>query len=126
MIPSGFAGFFQSFIKANEKVVLIQEESEQKIVKTIEDEGLSVDRFNEILESRQNPEKKIDTSPEEITSFNSAAQVIISENRKTEEQMIILIEQEGIDVGTYQEIMIAYQQNPEIQKKVNDLLGNDN
>lgn len=114
-----------SFVKANEKVTTIQQESEQKMIKIIEDEGLSVGRFNEILESQRNPEKKTEASPEDLTSFNNAAQVIIQENQKIEQQMTTSIEEEGIDIDTYQEILIAYQQSPKVQDKVNKLLSKD-
>ena len=41
-------GELKSFVKANEKVTVIQMEAEQKMIKAIEDEGLSVERFNAI------------------------------------------------------------------------------
>jgi hypothetical protein len=36
--------------------------------------------------------------------------------------MAASIEEEGIDIETYNQIMVAYQQNPGIQKKVDALL----
>lgn len=116
----------KSFVKVNEKVTVIQKESEQKMIKAIEDKGLTVNRFNEILELQRDPQKKTDASQEELTSFNSAAQVIIEENQKLEKQMTTSIEEEGMDIDTYKEIMIAYQQNPTIQSKINKLIGGDN
>lgn len=98
-------------------------ETEQKMVKAIENEGLSVDRFHQILEQQRNPGSATETSQEELKSFNNAAQAIIRENKKVEQKMAASIEEEGIDVETYNQIMVAYQQNTGIQRRVDQLIG---
>lgn len=116
----------RSFVKANEKVMAIQMEGEQKMIKAIEDEGLSLDRFNEILEQQRDPQRGTETSAEDLKSFNSAAQQILQENAKLERAMESSIQEEGIDVETYKQIMLAYQQNPAIYDRVNKMANGDN
>jgi len=117
----------KSFVKANEKVTAIQMASEQKLIKAIEAEGLTVNRFNEILERQRDPQRTSDstTSAEELKSFNSAAQVILQENAKIEKEMTSSIEEEGIDIETYKQIMVAYQQSPQVQTRVNKLVNKE-
>lgn len=117
----------KSFVKANESVMAIQMEGEQKMIKAIEDEGLTVNRFHEILEQQRDPQRGTETktSPEELKSFNDAAEVILEENAKLEERMTTSIQEEGIDVETYQQIMSAYQQNPSIQNRVNKMVNGE-
>jgi hypothetical protein len=110
------------FVKASKKITSIQMETEQKMVKAIENEGLTVDRFHQILEQRRNATSGTETSTEELKSFNNAAQAIIQENVKVEQRMTASIEEEGMDIETYNQIMVAYQQNQGIQKKVDTLL----
>lgn len=112
----------KSFVKANEKVMAIQLDGEQKMISAIEGEGLTVNRFHEILEQQRDPQKGGETSPEELKSFNNAAQVILEENSKIEKEMTSTLEEEGIDVETYQQIMLAYQQSPAVQERVNKLV----
>ncbi len=112
----------KSFVEANERVTKIQQETQQKMVQAIEDEGLTVDRFNEILQAQQDTEKKTDASSEELVSFNSAAQVIMIENKKTETKMETAIQEQGLDLDTYHEIIVAYQQSPKVKSKIDDLL----
>lgn len=119
-------GELKSFVKANEKVTVIQMEAEQKMIKAIEDEGLSVERFNAILEQQRDPTRGSETSAEELQSFNKAAQTILEENEKIEKQMTTSIEEEGIDIETYKQIMLAYQQNPDIQNRVNKMVNGEN
>lgn len=116
----------KSFVKANEKVMVIQMEAEQTMIKAIEDEGLSVERFNEILEQQRDPSRASETSSEELESFNNAAQVILEENARIEKKMTSSIEDEGIDIETYKQIMVAYQQSPDVQTRVNNLVNTDN
>lgn len=115
----------KAFLNAHKKVSEIQIENEAKIIKVIDDEGLSIDRFNEILQAQQDPQKKTETSPEDLSSFNNAAQIIIEENQKAEKRMTSSIEEEGIDIDTYQQIMLAYQQSPAVQSKVNELMNKE-
>ena len=116
----------KSFVKANEKVTVIQMEAEQKMIKSIEDEGLTVERFNEILEQQRDPSRATETSVEELQSFNNAAQIILEENARIEKEMTTSIEGEGIDIETYKQIMVAYQQSPDVQTRVNSLVNGDN
>ena len=116
----------KSFVKANEKVTVIQMEAEQKMIKAIEGEGLTIERFNQILEQQRDPSRASETSAEELESFNSAAQVILDENTRIEKEMTSSIEEEGIDIETYKQIMVAYQQNPEVQSRVNKFVEDGN
>lgn len=116
----------KSFVKANEKVMAIQMEAEQNMVKAIEEEGLTVDRFHQILEEQRDPQRGTETSAEELKSFNNAAKVILEENAKVEEHMTTSIEEQGIDIETYKQIMLAYQQSPAIQSRVNGMVRDGN
>lgn len=115
-----------SFVNAHEKVIEIQQESQEKMITAIEEEGLSVEKFNNLIESQQDPNKEVDASAEELASFNNAAQQIMKERQETEAKVVSSIEDEGIDIGTYQEIMVAYQQSPKVQGRVNELLQGGN
>lgn len=112
----------ESFVKASQKVNQIQAEGEAKMVKAIEEEGLTLDRFNEILTNQQNPQKEDDATSEELSSFNNAAQVIMQERQAMQIKMATSIEEEGIDMDTYNMIMYAYQQSPKVQQRIDDLL----
>lgn len=114
----------ESFVNANEKVATIQQETEEKIIGEIQENGLTVDRFNEILQSQQDPSLKdsVQATPEELAAFNSVAQSIVSENQKVRQKIETSIEEEGLNLATYEEMMVAYQYSPKVQKRVHKLL----
>lgn len=115
----------ESFADAYKEVAAIQEESKQNMVGAIENEGLSVDRFNEMLSQQQNPEQEVDASAEEMASFNNAAQAILAERKESEQKVVSTIEDKGLELETYRDIMLAYQYSPKVQRKLDKLLRND-
>lgn len=116
----------RSFVKANEKVLSLQLEGEKKMLAAIEAEGLTLERFNEILEEQRDPLRGTETSEEDLKSFNDAAEAILDENERLEREMSTMIEEEGLDVETYQEIMLSYQHNPDVKSRVNRMVSERN
>jgi hypothetical protein len=112
----------QSFIKANQKVVALQKASEEKMVKVVQEEGLTVERFNQLAASQQNPDKKVKVEAKEMETFNTAAQKISGIGKEADTQMQQSIKQEGIDVETYQQIILAYQKSPKVKQELEALL----
>ena len=114
----------ESFVNANEKVATIQQQTEQKIIGKIQENGLTVDRFNEILQGQQDPTLKdsVQATPEELAAFNQVAQSIVNENQKVRQQIETSIQEEGLNLATYEEMMVAYQYSPKVQKRVHKLL----
>lgn len=115
----------KSFIRAHEKVSAIQQESESKMISAIQEQGMSVDRFNEILKAQQDPAGNPEISPEELQSFNTAAEFIVLESKKTEMHLVNIIENEGIEVDTFNAIMVAYEQNQKVKARIIELIGHD-
>lgn len=112
----------ESFVDAYEEVLEIQKESEERMKEAIEKENLTMERFNEILTAQQDPTSDSEETEEEMAAFNNAAQAIIKERQDTETKVVSAIENEGIDINTYQEIMLAYQYSPKVKKQLDDLL----
>src|SRR5690606_15510336 len=69
----------QSSHDANEKVLNLQIEGEKNMMNAIEAEGLTLERFNEILEEQRDPLRGTETHAAELASFNTAAQAILEE-----------------------------------------------
>ena len=111
--------FVAVYVKASE----IQQENETAMMQAIEEEDLELQRFNEILTARQNQEsvQDIDATVEELAAFNKAAEKIMQVQQEAQTEINKLIEDE-IGAEKYQQIAIAYQQSPEIQQKVNEML----
>jgi hypothetical protein len=113
----------EQFIEANKNAIVVQQGAEQKMIQAIQDEGLDINTFNEILTSKQNPNYESQASPEDHNKFDHAVEEVVKIQEEMMTEMESAIEEAGITIETYEEILIAYQQNPKVQEKVNELLN---
>jgi hypothetical protein len=112
------------FVMVAGEMSTIVQDSEKEMIQVIQGENLDVEKFNEIMEARQSPETdKINATAEEITAFNNAAMKVIEIQNSMREEMQKVIARQGMDATKFQEMMMAYQQDPAFQQKVNQLLG---
>ena len=109
------------FINAAQKIMPLQQESQMKMIEKIEEEDLTVEKFNEILESFSNGENGGVQQPE-MESFNSAMEGIQNIQAEYEGLMAEFIVDEGMSAAKYEEIVSNYQRDPELQMRINILL----
>ncbi|MFO7922425.1 MAG: DUF4168 domain-containing protein [Bacteroidales bacterium] len=109
------------FINAAQQVMPLQQESQSKMIGEIEKEELSVDKFNTIMDAHSEG-AEIDATSEELEAFNVALEGIQEIQMEYEVIITKTIEDEGITPAKYQEIMTNYQQNPDLQMRINVLM----
>ncbi len=115
----------ESFVKAAVKVDELQKESETKMVKAIQDEGLEPNRFIEINTIQQNPSAaENEVSEKELDNYNKAMKEVQSIQHNVQTEQVKVIEQEGLDVNRYIQIAKAAQQDPGLMKKIQDMQKN--
>jgi hypothetical protein len=109
------------FIKVAQKVMPLQHESQMKMISEIEQQEMTLERFNDILESHSMGEA-VDVPEEELEAFNNAIeniQLIQEEYNEIISEVIIV---EGMTPETYEEMIFNYQKDPELQMRINQLL----
>lgn len=96
------------------------------MIEVIEAQGLTIDRFNEIAQSQQDPEMQaqVDVSNEEAQTFEQAVERISGIRQEAEMEMETAVQQEGLDVQEFNMISQAVQQDPSLQQRVMEMLGN--
>lgn len=116
----------EQFVDVYVQAAEIQQKNEAQMIQAIEEEDLDINRFNEILMARQNQQnaEEIDASAEEMASFNNAAEKIMTVQQEAQAEIEQLIESE-MGSQKYQQIVMAYQQSPEVQQKVNQMLESE-
>lgn len=113
----------EKFVDINIKLAPHQQEGEMKMVKVIEDEGMQADRFSEIMNARQmNDTTNAGASAEELKKVDAAAQKIMGIQQELQQKMTKVIADEGMQPQEFQEIILAYQQSPKVQEKVNAIV----
>ncbi len=112
----------QMFVTAAQDVMAIQQQSQHEMVAEIEEEGLTIEEFNQIFNAMQDPQAEVEATEEERQSFDRAMQRVNDLQVKTDEKIMGAIEESGLDYEEYEEIMTAYQQDPELQQRINEML----
>ena len=111
----------KAFITSADKVGEIQKKGEEKMIRVIEENELDVNTFNTILQAKQqNAEENI--APEQMEVFEKVMPEVLQEQQKVNTKIEKSLAEEGLNLETYQGIMMAYQQVPEVQERVHELM----
>lgn len=113
------------FITSVQQIQHIEMEMQQQMIGELEKENMEVDRFNEIIQSQQDPESGAKpATEEEVIVIQKINQNFERIQMETQNKMIGKIEETGLTVERYQEIMAALQTDPELQSKVQESMQN--
>jgi hypothetical protein len=112
----------KQFASAYTTIQSIQEQLQNKMAFAVQNEGLDVQKFNEILNAQQDPNKEADASEEELEKFDAANKSIEQIQSQAQTDMGKVITDNKLTVPRYQEIMSAVQSDPELQTKLQRLI----
>lgn len=113
------------FSKAAKVLESLQADVEKEMITAIEDKGLDLDTFNKIAAAQQNPNAGSDVADAEtMKSYNAVNEDLQKIQMEAQPKMVEAIEKTGMDVNEYQQMMLAYQQSPEMQAKVKEMMEN--
>lgn len=110
-----------AFVNVAQKIIPLQQESQMKMVEEIEEENLTVEQFNDILNAHSTGENT-NASDQELESFNNALEGIQEIQVEYEEIISATISEEGMEPEKYDEIITHYQRDPELQMRINEIL----
>ena len=108
-----FAGVFVELQTMNQQI-------QQKMITAIQEEGIEVQRFNEIMNARQDPDKELDATEEELTTFAAAGQSIQQIQQNAQQDMQKVITDSELSLNRYQAIMAAVRNNTGLQQKLQE------
>jgi hypothetical protein len=116
----------ERFAVAIQQIQAIEQQAQAQMIEAIESQGLTLDRFNEIAQSQQDPsmQGQVDVSGEEAEIFEQAVERITGIRQEADLEMETAVEQEGLNVEEFNLIAQAVQQDPSLQQRVMEMLGN--
>jgi hypothetical protein len=112
----------KSFAAVFTEIQVINQEAQQTMVDAITEEGMEIQRFTEIHQAMQMPDQQIDLSDDELQKFENANGEIEKIQAQSQQKMEKVIVDEGLTLNRYQEIGAALQNDPELQRKVQEYL----
>lgn len=113
----------EQFADAVTEVMTIQQQGQTEMMTKIEEHDMDVQRFNEInMQAQEMPLDEIEATEEELESFQMINQEIEQIQIELEAELIETIEEQGLSLEKYEAIMGQYQQDPELQQRIQELM----
>jgi hypothetical protein len=114
----------KKFVSAAKKLENISRERNTQVNEAVQKEGLTVDRFKEIFLAQKDPKSQPSNqiSNTEKQKFERALAQLSQIQKDTQAKMGSAVESEGFAVPRFLEILDAIQKNPDLQKKVEQML----
>lgn len=103
----------------------IQAETQEKIKSAVEEEDLSFERFQQMMMAMQNPQmaQQVNITAEEKSKIQTLQPTLMQIQTEARQQMSAKIEENGLTMQRYQQIIMGAQQDPELMARVEDELG---
>lgn len=113
----------KQFADANNRLIVVQQEGEKAMLAILAEEKLSVEKFSEMAKAHQQQKmNEVKATPEEFAAFNRSAQRMIEMQPTMEQDLEKAIVKDGMTVEKYEQIMLAFKQDPVMQAKVQKLM----
>lgn len=112
----------EQFAQAVEEMQSIQIESRDQVSQALQEEGISKERFQEILKAQRNPEVNVNASQQEMQKFESASEKLAEIQRNTQSQMKEAVTDQGLEVARFQQIVAAVRENSTLQQQVQQMI----
>lgn len=98
---------------------------QQEMMSAVEEEGIEVERFNQIMQAQQDPNQDVDANEEELQNFAKASQAVEQIQAKVQKEMEEVITENDLTVQRYQQIMMAVRNDAELQQRLQQKIQQD-
>lgn len=110
---------------AAEALEPIQVETQEKVRSAVEEEDLSFERFQQMMMAMQNPQmaQQVNITAEEKSKIQTLQPTLMEIQTEARQKMSTTIQENGLTMQRYQQIILGAQQDPELMTRVEEELG---
>ncbi len=113
----------EKFAKAVVGVMSIQQESQVEMMQLIEKQGMSVERYNELMmHLEQGQPLENPPAEEEQEKYKKISEALGIIQRGLQEKLVNAVESNDISIEQYEAIVQDYQTDPELKQRIDKLL----
>lgn len=106
------------FVEAVQKYDEIFLDAQDKMENVLVEEGMELERFTQIVNSKQNPDMELQISEEESETFAKINEKLNVIQQEIDVDFMIMLEETGLGAEKYQEINMAVQEDQELYAKI--------
>ena len=112
----------KKFVDVYKKLAPTRQQAEAKMIDAIEKQGITAERFTEIASAQQSNTQANSGTPEEMKKFNAAAKDVSDIQKEFQPKIEKIMTDEGMKPEEFENIVIAYQTDSQVQQKIQALL----
>lgn len=112
----------EKFVEVYQEVQVENQKLQQGLAEMVEEEGMDVQRFQEIQAMQANPNADVDASESELATHKSIMGNIEKAQTEFQEKVSDMVEDAGMTMEKYQEVFAELQSNEELQQKFSELM----
>lgn len=112
------------FVETISELEPIQVQLQSDMQKVIQDQDISVERFQQLMQAMQNPQmaQQVEITDEERQQIQEIQPELSDLQMKAQEEMVKKIEDNGMDMQRYQAIMMGAQQDQQLMTRLQTAL----
>jgi hypothetical protein len=110
----------EKFIEVQEMIAVTQQNVQPMMIEIIEENNFEIPRFIELTQAIEN-NQEVEATEAELERFDETQKAIDHLQTEANTEIAEGIEEIGLTLDRYQEIMMALQQSPELQNRIQDL-----
>lgn len=112
----------KTFVTIYKQVQQENENLQAGMMDIVQENGLEIERFNEIYEASMTPEKEVNASEEELKKHENAMEAIEQAQTDFQGTVTKIIEKEGFTLEKYQQVFAMLQSDEELQQKFSEFM----
>lgn len=116
-----------NLVSAISAIEPIQQEVQQKIQAEVEKNGITMERFQQMMMAMQNPQlaQQVDITDEEQATIQELQPTLMQIQGEAQQEISAKIEENGLTTNRYRQIIMGAQQDPELMQRVQTELEAD-
>lgn len=106
------------FAYAFQQIRVLMAEAQQEMSEVIKEEGMEIQRFNEIHQAQMNPEAEVEATAKEKEDYQDIIAELEKMQQGIQEKMEKAVTEKGLTPERYEQIATALQNSPELQERL--------
>lgn len=110
------------FAEAFQKMRMANQKAQQQMMQIIKDEGMDLQRFNEIHQASRNPNKEVEATKAEEEKYSAVVEELESLQPQFQKKMQTIISNSDLSMERYQKLAMALRTDQELQKRLQEIM----
>ena len=110
------------FAKIFKNVQSKNKAAQQRMAKVIQDEGITIERYQKLAKEKQNPNSEVTASEEEKKKMKLIEQSFVEIQNEFKSKITKMIKEEGMTIQRYQEVYQLVRQDKSLQEELGELM----